>query len=425
MLLAAHRHALDHLYPLARWHARPRVHEGRTGEREPWFPVDSGNDVVGGPVGPLHELERRLRPSRPAVAALGHAADAVFVLRVIRGPAPVIHEQPAVEFDHRHAEISRPLPGLVVPEHRATGDRLMEPQARAVQAVDERVIDEELPAGADRDRRNGFGGRQLPLRPEQRAFFLGGRLLVADGKQAAVGEFDRGGIAEVEIGAVGPQHPVALPRLSIIAADRHPLAEGFFAIAVGHHERARRMSHEMRWRSAETHPPRHRPGRAAVIGERLHDRERRHAGASAAFLDPDRGDEPARGQLDDVRLVVAGRRRPRSHRHAADDPPGLAAVARAGGGDLADFHVLPGAEGFAEVEQIAVGELDRAVGRGDRCPAGLAPGLATVVGDTGPRADQPGDHVVVPVGEHLGPRLPLGGRNPVFLGIDPRVGAKP
>ena len=185
------------------------------------------------------------------------------------------------------------------------------------------------------------------------------------------------------------------------------------------------MPHEMRRRTAEAHPPRHRPGCAAVVGESLHDRERRHAGASDSFLDPDRGDEPARGQLDDVRLVVVGRRRPRCHRHAADDPPGLAAVARAGGGDLADFHVLPGAEGFAEVEQVAVGELDRAVGRGHRRPAGVTPGLAAVVGDTRPRADEPGDHVVGPVGKHLRPRIPLGGRNPSFLGIDPRVAAKP
>ena len=125
------------------------------------------------------------------------------------------------------------------------------------------------------------------------------------------------------------------------------------------------MPHEVGRRALEADPPRHRPGDATVGRLGLHDRERRHARYAASFLDTDRRNEPARRKFDHVRLVVVGRGRMWGHRHPTHDPPCPAAVAGPGGGDLADKHVLPAGEWLAEVEQVAAGELDRAVGRGD------------------------------------------------------------
>ena len=159
VLRTAHRHALHELHPLGRRDAGTRVEPQAAGEREPRLAGGRGDHVVGRPLGPPHQVERGLRPRRAAVAALGHAAHAVLVVLVGERPAAVVHQQPAVELDHRHAEVRRPLPGLVDADRRAARDRLVQPQARALEPVDEQAVDEQLPPRADRDRRLGRGGR--------------------------------------------------------------------------------------------------------------------------------------------------------------------------------------------------------------------------------------------------------------------------
>ena len=189
------------------------------------------------------------------------------------------------------------------------------------------------------------------------------------------------------------------------------------------------MPQEVRRRSPEAEPPGDRPGHTAVGRLALHDRERRDTGGSkprgVMILNPDRGHEPARRQLHDVRLVIVRRGGPRGHGDLPDQPPGVATVARPGHGQLAEPHVVPGAERLADIEEIAIGEPDRAVWRGDGRPHRLAPGRAAVVGPHHPRPHELLDHLVGPVCEDLLPCLPLGGRNPSFVGIHPRVAAKP
>ena len=185
-----------------------------------------------------------------------------------------------------------------------------------------------------------------------------------------------------------------MPGLAAVAADHGPLAIGLQAVAIDADQRAGRVQDQVGRGAVKAQRLGRGPGPAAVGGLGLDQRKVDQAalfqaGGVAVVLHAHQAEQPAIGQLDDVRLVVLLVHRALEQRHGAQRLPRAPAVGAGGGPDRADpapVAVAVGQKAFAQVEQAPVPEADRAVRCGDGHADRRAPRVAAVVAQADPRS---------------------------------------
>ena len=128
------------------------------------------DDVVVLRAPELDQAERGLPPMDPVLALGVTTVERMSVgsdlpRRDIEVPGLVIHPVEASVLENAVVAAATPFPRLIMDKHNLSGLRMMQPKVGLPrEAVDQKVVEKQLAAGADRQGRYRVGGQKLPRR---------------------------------------------------------------------------------------------------------------------------------------------------------------------------------------------------------------------------------------------------------------------